>query len=210
MLGAVLLLGLPVLFLLGSILYCGVLLWKMYREAVQFQIQRIIKKMGFWKTGMGRWIRLRNYSIIYVISAIISIIISIIVPLLTNKEIIEEISVFVNRLSIIEIRKFLATAGFAVFTICESLLMYERDFSKIDSRTSKSRKFLLRYLIGDFLPILLWLLFGFGVYKDYFFRNAPEWISSPGRVFQVIWGAVSIFILGATVFHNFFRKTGDL
>ena len=185
----------PILCLLGSILYCSIRLWRMYKEEIDSYAHRILAKFGLWKTGMGRWVRLWQYSLCYILSAILSVLISVAIPLVTKTEVIEQITAFVERLGTVELSKFLATVGFATITVVESLLMYGCDFSKVDRKLSKLQKFVLM----RFLPVLIWVFAGVFVYKDYFFRAAEEWISSPGRVFQLCWGAVSIGIFGLSL-----------
>lgn len=187
---------LPIVCLSGSILFCSIRLWLMYKEKVYIRAHRVLKKIGLWKTGVGRWIRLGRYGLYYISSAILSVIISVTIPLVTGAEIIEQVTAFVERLSTVELSKFLATVVFAMITVLESLLMYGCNFSKADRK-----KFLGERFLYTILPVLIWLPTGVSVYKDYFFRAADEWISSPGRVFQLCWGAVSVGIFGVALFN---------
>lgn len=182
---------LPIVCLSGSILCCSIRLWLMYKEKVYIRAHQILKKIGLWKTGVGRWIRLRRYGRYYIFSAILSVFISVAISLVTEAGVIEQITTFVERLSVVELSKFLATAGFATITALESVLMYGCDFSKADRQ-----KFLFKWLLYGILPVAIWIPAGVSVYKDYFFRAAGEWISSPGRVLQLCWGAVSVGIFG--------------
>lgn len=191
---------LPILCLLVSIAYCSLRLWVMSKEEIHIYVHRAFNKIGLWKTGMGRWIRLGKYGFYYILSSVLSVVISIIISRIAEPGVIEHISEFVERLSSVELNKLLATFGFAIITIFESLLMYGRDFSKVKREFSKPKRFFFEYFLGGFFPILVWLFCGILVYKDYLFRSVYEWISSPGRVFQLSWGVVSVCIFVAAVF----------
>lgn len=184
---------LPIVCLLGSILYYSARLWWMCKKEIYTFAQRMLAKFGFWKIGVGRLNRLQKYGCWYIVSAILSILIFCVASFMTKAKVIEEITTFAERLGIIEFGKFSATFGFAVITVVESLLMHGCDFSEIKLRLSKLESFLGR-IFFTILPGLIWILTGFAVYKDYFFRTANEWISSPGRVFQLCWGVVSMGI----------------
>ncbi len=128
MLGDIIL-GLPILCLLGGILYCGAHLWQVYRNEIYSWANSFLKKIGLWKTGMGRLIRLKQYSCYYILSTILSLFISVAISWATEAGVIEQFISFVKSLSI-EVNKFLTTVGFAVFTVVVSLLMYDIDFLK--------------------------------------------------------------------------------
>ena len=196
---------LPILWLSGSILYCSIRLWLMYKEEIHIQVHRTLEKIGLWKMGMGRWVRLGRYIFYYVISAAASVPIFIAISAVTGVKAVEQIATFVERLGTAEFGKLLTTVGFAMVTVIESLLMYGRDFSKVTNEMSKLQKFFLEYFWGKILPVLLWGFAGFTAYKDIFFRATHEWLSSPGRVFRLCLGVVSVGIFGFALINNIYE-----
>ena len=201
---------LPILCLSASILYCSVRLVLMYKEELYIQIHQILKKLSLWKTDMGRRLRLKRYSCYYVCSVIASIVISIAVSATAEKKAFEEIRAFVERLSIVEVSKLFCTVAFAWCISIGSVLMSEFNSSKEDSKLSKSQN-LLEHCLDNFF-LLIGAFFGFIAYKDYFFpfRAIHEWISSPGRIFQLCLLVTTIIICGTAIVNNLLNKQKDL
>lgn len=190
---------LPILCLSGSILYCSIRLWLMYKEEIYICAHRMLAKSGFWKTGMGRLDKLRKYSCWYMLSTILSVVIFCVVSFMTKAKADEEVTAFAGRPGIVEFDKILATLGFVAITVVESLLMCGCDFSKVNHKLSEFKSSFGRNFFRA-LPVFIWVFAGSLVYKDYFLGTTNEWVSSLGRILQLFWGGVSIGVFLPSIF----------
>lgn len=186
-------LGLPILCLLVSILYCGVCLWKAYQESIHLRAHRIIESIGFWKTGMGRWRSLALSSCLYFVSTILSIVVSVLSYFNLLK--FENFVFTWTR----DLKEYITTILFAGITMILSLAMYGIDFSKLTKRLS----YFLEIILIIILPVIGWMILGVGTYKDFFSKDIFEWFSSTGGVFQLFWGIVSLLVMVITVYRSY-------
>lgn len=180
-------LGLPVLCLLGSILYCGIHLWKAYQKPIHLWAHQMIERAGFWKTGMGRWRSLATSACLYSVSAVLSAILPVLIPLLRR----EDFAFTWTR----DTKEFVSSLLFALITVVISLSMYGVDLSKATKRLSR----LVEKVLIFCFPIILWIFFGFGFYKDFLSKgilaSIVDSFFSTGDMFKLLWGCVSLFVM---------------
>lgn len=183
-------LSLPILCLLGSTALCVACMWKVYWKEVHIQVHRVMKKVGLWKTGKGRWRWLAIESILYLILGAISVLISILSIMDSGEKFFAET---------VPLAEIIGTLMFSASTMIISLLIYGIDFSKVAQHLSNFFVTFFRKLLTFTAPIFLWIIFGLFVYKKFFGRSLSDWFSSIGSALNLSCGIASIIIMAITV-----------